>query len=362
MQLNRLRTYKPALGKRIFKTALAIFAALITAELLGAPSPAIAGVVAIFCVQQTAYRSYQTFIERTVANLSGAIIAVIFGLLFGGGALVTSFACLITLSILVTLKKESHIPITLVIIIFILDAPTEAFVYDAITRFITIMIGVTVSFLINVFFLPPKHEGRLLDSVNDLASRVISRTRLIYSCEGKDPDFTREDKDKITRELIDIEASYELYMDERKFYKKTRSINKSRRLIIYRQMIRTLKLSVEALKRYHMYRSDFLNTPEPFQKLVLEQFEILGRHHELIINKDPEEVSDDHVFEKMSLTTSVRMLAQSKGEFQFEDDLVKMHMLSLVASIYNYAEAIEHLQNLLYCSSHFHNETVDDLN
>lgn len=360
MHLGKWQVRRPAFGKRIIKTGLAIFFALMTAELLGSPSPAIAGVVAIFCVQQTTYRSYQTFLERTFANLSGALIAIFFGLLFGGGAVVTSVACLVTLSILATLKKEKHIPITLVTIIIILESTSGTFVYDALIRFVTIMIGVTVAFLINVLLLPPKHEGRLFDSIHELSDVAINKSRLIASCNGKAPDLSRDEKDDIMMGLAKIEAAYELFKEDRKFYKKVRSPQKARKLIIYRQMILTLKLSVEAFKRYHMYRSDFLDTPEPFQKLVLEQYEVLGKHHELIFQENPEDISDDHIFEKMELTKSVRMVVQAKGDFQFEDELVKMHMLSLVASIYNYAEAIEHLQNLLYCSSHYHHDIVED--
>lgn len=359
MHLGKWKISRPVLGKRILKTGIAIFMALLTAEILGVPSPAIAGAVAIFCIQQTTYRSYRTFLERTFANLSGAVIAVLFGLVFGSSAFITSLACLITLSVLVTVKKENHIPITLATIIIILESTSGAFVYDAIVRFGTIMIGVTVAFLINVFVLPPSHEGRLFDSIKELSNNVIEKSASIASYNEKSSGFIKDEKDYIYMKLVNIEKAYELYKDDRKFYKKKRSLHKARKLIIYRQMIITLKLSFETFKRYHMYRSDFSTTPKSFQKLILEQYETLGKHHDLIFHENPENISDNHIYEKINLTESARMIIQAKDDVQFEDDLIKMHMLSLIASIYNYAEAIDHLQNLLYSSSHFHHDLVE---
>jgi len=71
------------LGARVLKTGVAIVFALFLAELLQLPAPIFAGIAAIFAIQPSIYRSYLTIIEQMQANIIGATIAVIFGLVFG---------------------------------------------------------------------------------------------------------------------------------------------------------------------------------------------------------------------------------------------------------------------------------------
>lgn len=71
------------LGARIFKTGIAITLALYLASWIGLPSPIFAGIAAIFAIQPSIYRSFLIIIDQVQANIIGAVIATVFGLIFG---------------------------------------------------------------------------------------------------------------------------------------------------------------------------------------------------------------------------------------------------------------------------------------
>ena len=64
-------------GARILKTGIAIILALYLAELLNSPAPVLSGIAAIFAIQPTIYRSYQSVLEQIQGNIIGAIVAII---------------------------------------------------------------------------------------------------------------------------------------------------------------------------------------------------------------------------------------------------------------------------------------------
>lgn len=69
------------LGARIFKTGIAITLALYLASWIGLPAPIFAGIAAIFAIQPSIYRSFLIIIDQVQANIIGAVIATVFGLI-----------------------------------------------------------------------------------------------------------------------------------------------------------------------------------------------------------------------------------------------------------------------------------------
>lgn len=95
------------LGARMLKTGIAITLALYVSELLHLPTPVFAGIAAIFAIQPTIYRSYLSVIEQIQGNIIGAILAIIFILIFGNHTLIVGFAAILAIIIMVTLKLEN---------------------------------------------------------------------------------------------------------------------------------------------------------------------------------------------------------------------------------------------------------------
>ena len=115
------------LGARILKTGVAISMALFLASLLELPSPVFAGVAAIFAIQPSIYRSYLTLLDQIYGNLIGASIAVIFVLTLGSNYLTIGLAAILAIVIMLKLKLENTVPLTLVTIIIIMDSQTNNF-------------------------------------------------------------------------------------------------------------------------------------------------------------------------------------------------------------------------------------------
>lgn len=146
------------LGARIFKTGLAITLSLYVAIFLDLNPPMFAALAATFAIQPSIYKSYQTILEQIQANVISAVIAIVFVLAFGHHPFVVGVAVIVVIAIILKLKTESIIPLATVTVISIMESPTDNFIMFATTRFILIMIGVLSAFIVNMVFLPPKHE------------------------------------------------------------------------------------------------------------------------------------------------------------------------------------------------------------
>ena len=115
------------LGARIFKTGIAIVFALFLAEILQMPHPLFAGIAAIFAIQPSIYRSYLTIIEQIQGNVIGAVVAVLFVLLFGNQLVFIGLAAVIIILIMIKLGLEKSISMALVVMIAIMEIKGDEF-------------------------------------------------------------------------------------------------------------------------------------------------------------------------------------------------------------------------------------------
>ncbi len=121
------------LGARIFKTGIAIVFALFLAEVLQMPHPLFAGIAAIFAIQPSIYRSYLTIIEQIQGNVIGAVVAVLFVLLFGNQLVFIGLAAVIIILIMIKLGLEKSISMALVVMISIMEIKGDEFLVIRIT-------------------------------------------------------------------------------------------------------------------------------------------------------------------------------------------------------------------------------------
>ncbi|MBO1910048.1 FUSC family protein, partial [Microvirga sp. 3-52] len=130
------------LGARIIKTGVAIVLALFIAELLQLPQTVFAGIAAIFAIQPSIYRSYLRIVEQIQGNVIGAVIAIIFVLIFGHQLVVIGLAAVIIILIMNKLKLEASISMALVMMIAIMEIQNDEFLIYAVLRFTTFFVGV----------------------------------------------------------------------------------------------------------------------------------------------------------------------------------------------------------------------------
>ncbi|PFA63329.1 hypothetical protein CN378_20150 [Bacillus sp. AFS015802] len=347
------------LGARILKTGIAIVLALLVSQLLGIPSPVFAGIAAVFAVQPTIYRSYLSIIEQIQANLIGAGIAVLFVLLFGSNPLIVGLAAVIAIAIILKLKLQNTIGLALVTMIAIMEVTDQDFIQFAFIRFSTIMIGVFSSFLVNLVFLPPKYETKLFHKVSDSTEEILKWIRL-SSRHATEFHLLKKDLERIKEKLIKVDQLYLLYKEERDYFKKN-SIVKSRKLVIFRQMISSTNRSFEILKRLNRYENEIFQLPDELRGVIKNQLDCLLTYHEQLLLKflgkmhphAESEAQQDVCLHRKEL---MNIMLEEVKHHSKDDNIHNFHLLHIFSAIFEYDEHLEHLEKLITSFQSYHKD------
>jgi len=348
------------LGARIFKTGIAIVLSLYLAQLLHSPSPVFAGISAIFAIQRTIYRSYLTIIEQIQGNIIGAVLAVIFVLLLGNHFTVIGLAAIIVIGINLKLKLENTIGLSLVTLVSIMETTGGNFIPFAGIRFSTIMIGVFSAFIVNLVFMPPKYENKLYFRISSTTDEIIRWIRL-STRHDFDHQFLKTEIEKLKDQLIKMNQFYSMYKEERSYFKKN-SLEKSRKLVIYRQMISAAKKALDTLRRLHRFENDILNLPDTFQQSIQNQLDSLIYHHEQVmlrfIGKVP--TTMDHAVGSAYLNKQelYELFLIHQKEISDHSNPHIFHTMQIVSSIIDYGEQVEHLDTLITSFHSFHDNEI----
>lgn len=347
------------LGARIFKTGIAIVLALLAAEMFNFPNPVFAGIAAVFAVQPTIYRSYLTIIEQIQANLIGAVIAVLLVLVFGKGILVIGLAAIIAILIILKLKLENTIGLALVTVIAIMEAPQTDFIQFSAIRFSTIMTGVFASFVVNLIFIPPKYETKLYHKIENITEEILKWIRL-SNRHSSDFHLLKKDFEKIRERLTKAEQLYLLYKEERN-YLKSSDIAKSRKLVIYRQMISSARRSFEILKRLNRYENELNHLPEQLRSSITEQLDCLLTYHEQqllrFIGKMHSVTDGDHTNTVCLNRREMMTLFMNEINKSYnESEINTFHILHIFSAIFEYDEQLEHLDKLITSFQSYHKD------
>ncbi|MBT2758634.1 aromatic acid exporter family protein [Mesobacillus foraminis] len=346
------------LGARILKTGIAIILALFLAQFLELPSPVFAGIAAIFAVQPTIYRSYLTVIEQIQGNLIGAVIAVVFVLTLGNNFFIVGLAAILVITLNLKLRLENTISLSLVTLIAIMETPGEEFIGFAMIRFSTIMLGVAAAFIVNLVFLPPRYENKLYNK-NASLTEEITRWIRISTRHASEHQLLKADIEKLREGIIRLENLYMMYKEERDYFKRN-SLVKSRKLVVYRQMITATKRSLDTLKRLHRYENEIHQMPEKFQEVIQHQLDCLINHHEQVMLKFIGKIKPETSYMEGQVCLNKKQLlelflAQQK-QLAGTGGPSLYHMMQLVSNIMEYGEQVEHLDTLITSFQSYHTE------
>lgn len=342
------------LGARILKTGIAIILSLFLAEMFGLKSPVFAGIAAIFAVQPTIYRSYLSIIEQIQGNIIGALTAVFFVLLLGNDFLIVGLAAIIVITINLKLKIENTISLSLVTLIAIMENPEGDFIEFALLRFSTIMLGVLSAFIVNLVFLPPKYENKLYYKITNITEEITKWIRLRHASEYT---LLKNDIEKIKDDIIKLDQLYLMYKEERNYFKRN-VLAKSRKLVIYRQMIYAVKKSLETLKKLHRFENEILEMPVSFQEAIQEQLDCLIYHHEELLLKfiGKSRLHGENDDSKVCLNKKelFDLFLAQQNEFDDPEDPSFFHSMQVVSAIIEYGEQLEHLDLLINSFQSYH--------
>ncbi len=337
------------LGARIFKTGLAITLSLYAAIFLKLHPPMFAALAATFAIQPSIYKSYQTILDQIQANVISAIVAVIFVLTFGHHPFVVGVAVIVVIAIILKLKTESIIPLATVTVISIMESPTDNFVLFATTRFVLIMVGVFSAFIVNMLFLPPKHETQLYHKISDSTESIIKWIRLLTRHDAKQK-MLNKDLDKLKESMVKINNLFLLYKEERSYFLK-RKYAKARKVVLFRQMLVTSNKGLMILKSLNRRENELTHMPEELQLLIRDQLDYLTNYHERILLK---------YVGKVKMNTSDKCLNEfCSGKQQLAELFMKyysdknidsnewLHIFPVVAQIIEYSDHLEYLDRLV---------------
>ncbi len=346
------------LGARILKTGIAIILSLFLSEIFNLPTPVFAGIAAIFAIQPTIYRSYLSVIEQIQGNIIGAVIAVVFVLVFGNNYFIVGLAAVIVIIINLKLKLEKTIALSLVTLIAIMETPGDDFVQFAVIRFSTIMLGILSAFLVNLVFLPPKYENKLYYKISNATEDITKWIRLNVR-HASEHMLLKNDIEKLKDDVIKLDQLYLMYKEERNYLKKDSPV-KARKLVIYRQMISTVKMSLETLKRLHRHEYELQQMPEDFQNSIQQQLDCLIHYHEHVMLKFIGKVKPQVSFEEGDICLDRKelftfFLAQHKN-MENDDEQIIYHTMQIISAIIEYDEQVEHLDTLISSFQSYHKD------
>lgn len=345
------------IGARILKTGIAIILALTLAQMLDLPSPAFAGIAAIFAIQPTIFRSYRTIIEQLQANAIGAIVAILFVVVFGNHAFLVGLACIIIIIINVKMKSENTISLSVVTVIAIMESQTGNFFDFALLRFFSIMLGIFSAFIVNLFFLPPKYETKLYMNITEVTEDIYKWIR-ISTRNISEHTYIKGEIQTLRERILRLEQFYLMYKEDRELFKKDTHA-KARKLVVYRQMIATTRRLFDILRKMNKYENQFLHMSKDFQTAIREQLDYLIVQHEQIHLKYVRRIRTSIHFEKEQHITHKELFQQVlalQHQIDDENEAYMYHMMGLVSSIIEYEEKIEHLDKLINSFQSFHKD------
>lgn len=352
------------LGARIFKTGLSITLSLYVAMFFNLEPPMFAAVAATFAIQPSIQKSFQTILEQIQANIISAIIAVIFVLTFGHHPVVVGVAVIVVIALNLKLKMESIIPLAVVTVIIIMESPTGDFITFATTRFSLILTGVFSAFIINLLFIPPKHETQLYHKIHDSTEDIIMWIKLLTRHDAKQKILKR-DLSRLKDSSVKINNLFLLYKEERNYLKKSK-YSKARKVVLFRQMLVTSNKALAILKALNRRENELHHIPEQLQSLIKTRLDCLTSNHERILlkyaGKVKTEATDDN---PQDVCIGEQELTELFMNFYSKRDIEKdewLHLFPIIAHIVEYNDQLEYLDKLLNIFFTYHkNENAVDI-
>lgn len=189
------------IGPRVWKTALAVTAAIGISRMLGLDLPVFAGVAAIICMQPTVAGSLRKGYERMQATIIGAVFSVIalivihqFPVLQPIRPVMIGLTVLAVMMVAIRLGWIDSLVLAAatVVVIMVLPANENMFLYSA-SRTVITFIGIVVATLVNAMFVMPRYARPLWKNVAELTQCTRSDYRqAVEAFRFRKPDLASD--------------------------------------------------------------------------------------------------------------------------------------------------------------------------
>lgn len=353
------------IGARVFKTGLAVTLSIIISSLLIPDnSPSLAAIAAITTTMPTVRRSFDMFKRRILANTIGGIIAVVMLYLIGSNPITIGVATIITIAILNAFNLSDVLSLAGITTIIVMLSSNSNFVLIAIYRVLETIIGVIVSFFVNWLILPPRHDKPFYITLLNLTTEIHVYIR---ACLRRNASFTLliQDLRWAQDEIKTLETLFDL-MRKEVIFSKADQMNRARRLVIYRMMLRTSQTNVNLLKTLHDHDDVFHAFSKETHIKLRKRVEVLLGGHEQVLMKFSGRVSANEVrYLKPSKEFRLAFLEEIFNEARSNilDETIHEYdshaVIRILASLYDYEETLSHLNHLIRIYKQRYEENIE---
>lgn len=358
-------------GARVLKTGIAVVLTFLITNQIGLTPALIAGIAAVNALQPNVYRSLETTWNQFRGNTIGAISAIVMVLLFGSNILIIGLTVILVLAMLLFFKLQSVSTLAVITVVAIMDVPfgaelsTTDFLVIAGTRFSLVMIGVLVSLLVNLVFIPPRYETKMYHNCFNIANDIFKWMRLELNSVTESQNV-KKDLEQLQKRVAKLETMYSWYKEERNLFKKQK-FGDHRRKVLFKHLIDSTRSAYNLLKRINRYENDYKHIDDDLKYHIRVEMDEMMAYHEQVFMKFTEKIKPEtselyvegpHQFDISLMTHFLQEYSKLTAE---EDKLQYENILEVITSMHEYSRSVDRVDRLAnsFFSYHIGNNKID---
>lgn len=353
-------------GARVLKTGIAVVLTFLITNQIGLTPALIAGIAAVNALQPNVYRSLETTWNQFRGNTIGAMSAIVMVLLFGSNVLIIGLTVILVLAMLLFFKLQSVSTLAVITVVAIMDVPfgaelgTTDFLVTAGTRFSLVMLGVLVSLLVNLVFIPPRYETKMYHNCFNIANDIFKWMRLELNSVTESQNV-KKDLEQLQKRVTKLETMYSWYKEERNLLKKQR-FSDHRRKVLFKHLIASTRQAYNLLKRINRYENDYNHLSDDLKYHIRIEMDEMMAYHEQVFMKFTEKIKPEtselyvegaHYFDMSLMTHFLTDYSQLTDE---DDKLQYENILEIITSMHEYSRAIDRVDRLANSFFSYHTD------
>jgi len=197
------------IGARTIKTGIAVTTSFLLCKVFHIEPAVFAALTAVVNMQPSVSKSLKNAWQQIGVHLLGVALSLIIGLLFGTNPMTIGLGVIILILLCNRIGWSGGILLGIVSIIFILDSPPEAFLTHALSRTLSIFLGLGVALLINRVLAPPRYKTKLLSALHSLClltSAYFLESLHTFIQAGNLTSYQKPDPQELTNLLEEVNA------------------------------------------------------------------------------------------------------------------------------------------------------------
>lgn len=196
------------IGARTLKTGIAVTAALFICKFFYIEPASFAAITAVVNMQPSVSKSLNNAWQQIGVHLLAATLSLLVGLFIGTNPISIGATVISLILICNWIGWSGGIIFGIVSIIFILDSPPDAFLIHALSRSLSIFVGLAVALVINRVLAPPRYKVKLMANLQSLLTLTseyfldslytFTQAASLTSYQIHDPEEQKNKLDEVT--------------------------------------------------------------------------------------------------------------------------------------------------------------------